>query len=272
MSDQDIDTTEYSEEHTDDLETVEAEAGEQQEAATESPESEAGGDDAGSDYVETDDPKVLARFGHLTRQKTEAEKRALQERREREKLQKRLEELESKRVEPLKEVSAPDPDLAINDPDEFKRQQQAYVAYIRESERREIQGKQQKEQSEAEKQADLQSKVSAYSERAKTLGIEADKLAEAGTYVGSHIPEDLVYTILEDEDGPALTMHLAENVEDLSALLDAKSPYRAGQVIERMRSKLKTAKKPKSPPPSPPTKVKGARTPETERASGWSIS
>ena len=261
MSDQDIDTAEYSEEQEEEQQSQDVEAGEQPETQGEEGEKEAGGDDAGSDYVETDDPKILHRFGHLTRKASEAEKRYLQERREREKLEKQLEERESKQ-EPLKEVAAPDPDLALDDPEKFKQQQKQYVEFIREAERREIQGQQSKEQSKAENERKLQERVTSYVARAKELGVEQEKLQEAGTSIEPLMSEDLRDTLLEDEDGPKLTVYLHENVSDLSALIEAskQSPYKAGQVLERVRSKLSTGKKPKSSAPPPPTKVKGSRS------------
>jgi hypothetical protein len=257
MSDQETDTTEYSEAAPEEQETVEA--GEQQK--TDSEEKGSGGDDSGTDYVETDDPKVIARFGHLTRKATEAERKALT-------LQRQLDELkqqkqnDSQQQTPLKEVSAPDADLAIDNPEEFKRQQRAYVDYIRSEERQNVQGEQRNQQSEAEKLQTLQQRVTTYVERADKLGIAKEALVDAGNAIEPFMSEDLRDTLLMDEDGPAFTVYLHENISDLSALLEAskESPYRAGQAIERMRTKLKTAKKPKSDLPPPPTKVRGTRS------------
>lgn len=260
MSDQEIDTTEYSSEEPQAVEQVEA--GEQPEATQEGEEKDTGGSDSGSDYVETDDPKVIARFGHLTRKATEAERKALT-------LQKQIDELKQKSTQdssqqqaPVKEVAAPDPDLAIDNPDEFKRQQKAYVDYVRAEERQSVQGEQNKQQSEAQKMQKLQERVTTYVERADKAGITKEALAEAGNAIEPFMSEDLRDTILMDDDGPALTVYLHENVSDLSALMEAskESPYRAGQAIERMRAKLTSAKKPKSDLPPPPTKVRGTRT------------
>lgn len=259
MSDQETDTTEYSE---DNQEVEQVEAGEQQDADQQTEDKEAGGGDSGSDYVETDDPKVIARFGHLTRKATEAERKALALQKQLDELQQKAEQGDSQQQAPLKEVSAPDPDLAIDNPEEFKRQQKAYVDYVREEERRSAQGEQQKQYSEAQKMQQLQERVTTYVERADKLGITKESLADAGNAIEPFMSEDLRDTILSDEDGPALTVYLHENVSDLSALLEAskESPYKAGQAIERMRAKLTSAKKPKSDLPPPPTKVRGART------------
>jgi hypothetical protein len=262
MSDQAIDTTEYSAdvEVEDQQVTETVEAGERQE--TVQAEKDSGGDDSGNDYVETDDPKVIARFGHLTRKATEAERKALALQRQIDELQSKQKQSESQQQTPLQELSAPDPDLAIDNPEEFKRQQRAYVDYVREDERRSYQGEQQKKQSEAQKMQALQQRVTTYVERADKIGIAKEALADAGNAIEQFMSEDLRDTILMDEDGPALTVYLHENVSDLSALLEAskESPYRAGQAIERLRGKLKTAKKPKSDLPPPPTTVRGTRS------------
>lgn len=259
MSDQAIDTTEYSSDEAQEVE--QAEAGEQLEATQEAETKESGSTDSGSDYVETDDPKVIARFGHLTRKATEAERKALALQRQLDELQK-TKQRDSQQETPLREVAAPDPDLAIDNPEEFKRQQKAYVDFVREEERRNVQGEQNKQQSEAQKMQKLQERVTTYVERADKIGISKEALAEAGNAIEPFMSEDLRDTILEDEDGPALTVYLHENVSDLSALLEAskESPYRAGQAIERMRAKLTSAKKPKSNLPPPSTKVRGTRT------------
>lgn len=259
MSDQETDTTEYSEV---DQEVEQVEAGEQQDADQQTDDKDAGGGDSGSDYVETDDPKVIARFGHLTRKATEAERKNLALQKQIDELKQKAEKGDSQQQTPIKEVSAPDPDLAIDNPEEFKRQQKAYVDYVREEERRSVQGEQQKQQTEAEKAQKLQQRVASYVERADKIGITKEALADAGNAIEPFMSEDLRDTILSDEDGPALTVYLHENVSDLSALLEAskESPYRAGQAIERMRAKLTSAKKPKTDLPPPPTKVRGART------------
>lgn len=259
MSDQAIDTTEYSSDI--DQEIEQPTAGEQLGVVHETEEKEVGSTDSGSDYVETDDPKVIARFGHLTRKATEAERRALT-------LQKQIDELKQKqqeapqRQETIAKVEAPDPDLAIDNPEEFKRQQRAYVDYVRAEERQNIQGEQSKQQTEAQKMQKLQERVTAYVERADKAGITKGALAEAGNAIEPFMSEDLRDIILMDDDGPALTVYLHENVSDLSALLEAskESPYRAGQAIERMRAKLTSAKKPKTDLPPPPTRVRGTRT------------
>lgn len=275
MSDQ-FDTEETQDDLLAGAPTEEEETSEQ-EAESESEESEAGehageeqdegggDDDQGkqSGYVEIKDPKVRERVNQLTREKWD-------ERRKRESLEKRLQELEAKNQPSLEEVEAPDPDLAIDDPKAFVAQQKKHSEYLTKKAEREYQDKQRQEQSQAQQQKELEERVGNYTSRAQKLGIGLDDLRKASdqiSQVGVH--DDVVNFILDDEDGPAITAHLGSNLEDLLAVAEA-SPLKAVAHIERMRAKI--ARKPKSSPPKPPTKVKGTRQSDTNAGSGWSIS
>lgn len=275
MSDQ-LDTEETQEDVLAGAPAEEEEVSEQ-EADSEPEESEPGedaGEDQGEDdgeddkgkqsgYVEIKDPKVRERVNQLTREKWD-------ERRKRESLEKRLQELEAKNQPSLEEVEAPDPELAIDDPKEFAAQQKRHNEYLTEKAKREYQEEQRQEQSKAQQQQELEEKVSNYTKRAQKLGIGMDDLRKASdqiSQVGVH--DDVVNFILDDDDGPAITAHLGSNLEDLLAVAEA-SPLKAVAHIERMRAKI--ARKPKSSPPKPPTKVTGTRKSDTNAGSGWSIS
>lgn len=273
MSDQ-LDTEETQDELLAGAPAEEEEVSEQ-EAESEPEESEAneqdgedqgdGEDDKGkqSGYVEIKDPKVRERVNQLTREKWD-------ERRKRESLEKRLQDLEAKNQPSLEEVEAPDADLAIDDPKAFAEKQRKYSEYLTKKAEREYQDKQRQEQSKAQQQQELEEKVGNYTKRAQKLGIGMDDLRKASdqiSQVGVH--DDVVNFILDDDDGPAITAHLGSNLEDLLAVAEA-SPLKAVAHIERMRSKI--ARKPKSSPPKPPTKVTGTRKSDTNAGSGWSIS
>lgn len=222
---------------------------------TESDDEQGGGDgedDKGKQtgYVEIKDPKVRERVNQLTREKWD-------ERRKRESLEKRLQELEAKNQPSLEEVKAPDADLAIDDPKAFAEQQRQYSEYLTKKAEREYQDKQRQEQSKAQQQKELEERVGTYTKRAQKLGIGLDELKKASdqiSQVGVH--DDVVNFILDDDDGPAITAHLGSNLEDLLAVAEA-SPLKAVAHIERMRARI--ARKPKSSPPNPPTKVRGSR-------------
>lgn len=229
--------------------------------AEESDTSEESGEDQGEDdgeddkgkqsgYVEIKDPKVRERVNQLTREKWD-------ERRKRESLEKRLQELEAKNQPSLEEVEAPDADLAIDDPKKFAEQQKRYSEYLTKKAEHEYQDKQRQEQSKAQQQQELDEKISNYTKRAQKLGIGMDDLKKASDQIGQvGVHDDVVSFILDDDDGPAITAHLGSNLEDLLAVAEA-SPLKAVAHIERMRAKI--ARKPKSSPPKPPTKVHGSR-------------
>lgn len=276
MSDQ-LDTEETQDELLAGAQAEEEEVSEQ-ETDTDADEPETGeesgeeqGEDDGEDdkgkqtgYVEIKDPKVRERVNQLTREKWD-------ERRKRESLEKRLQDLEAKNQPSLEEVKAPDADLAIDDPKAFIEQQRKHSEYLTKKAEREYQEKQRQQQSEAQQQQELQEKVGNYTKRAQKLGIGMDDLRKASdeiTKVGVH--DDVVNFILDDDDGPAITAHLGSNLEDLLAVAEA-SPLKAVAHIERMRAKIAKTK-PKSSPPKPPTKVTGTRKSESNAGSGWSIS
>lgn len=275
MSDQ-LDTEETQEDVLAGAPAEEEEVSEQETDAEpeESDTSEDAGEDQGEDdgedgkgkqsgYVEIKDPKVRERVNQLTREKWD-------ERRKRESLEKRLQELEAKNQPSLEEVEAPDADLAVDDPKAFAEQQRKYSEYLTKKAEREYQDKQRQEQSKAQQQQELEEKVGNYTKRAQKLGIGMDDLRKASdqiSQVGVH--DDVVNFILDDDDGPAITAHLGSNLEDLLAVAEA-SPLKAVAHIERMRAKI--ARKPKSSPPKPPTKVTGTRKSDTNAGSGWSIS
>lgn len=221
-------------------------------------------------FVEIKDPKIKARVDQLTREKYENHRKWMQERKERETDRKRLEELERKVNPQLDEVKAPDADLAVDDPKAFTEQQQKYSKYLQDKAERDYQDKQRQEQSEAQQQKELSERVDSYAGRAKKLGIGMDDLKKASEQIGQvGVHDDVVNFILDDPDGPAITAHLGSSMEDLLAVAEA-SPLKAVAHIERMRAKI--ARKPKSSPPKPPTKVTGTRKSETTAGSGWSIS
>lgn len=274
MSDQ-LDTQDQDEilagEQAPEEETPEPEDASEGEPEPEQEGGEGEGDGEGEDgkgeqsgYVEIKDPKVRERVNQLTREKWD-------ERRKRESLEKRLQELEAKNTASVEAVEAPDPDLAIDDPKEFAKQQQRYSEYLTSKAERDYQEKQRQEQSKAQQDQELQERVGNYTKRAQKLGIGLDDLRKASdeiTKVGVH--DDVVNFILDDPDGPALTAHLGSSLEDLLAVAEA-SPLKAVQHIERMRAKI-APKKPKSSPPKPPTKVTGTRKSDTTIGKGWSVS
>jgi hypothetical protein len=192
---------------------------------------------------------IEKRIGHLYRESMKAKK-----------LEARLAELESKLATPkeIPEVKMPDADLAIENPTEFVRQNQAYIDY-------QSKLNDQKKQSEADAERlkqtqaqELQERLSNFNRRADSKKIDkgliqagAALLDEAGVAVKVG---DL---ILDDEDGPDILVYLNNDFEAVD-MLSRLPQHKAIQYLERViRPKATAKKKPSAPPP--PTKVQGTR-------------
>ena len=117
------------------------------------------------------------------------------------------------------------------------------------------------------KQGEFTKKGEAYTERAKSLGVSAKELQDAGNTVASYnLSEDIVLGILEDDQGALITTYLANNpmaLEELKSL----SPYRAALYMEsKVRPKIGTRKPKTSNTPPPAKRVDGkASDPESKR-------
>ena len=98
-----------------------------------------------------------------------------------------------------------------------------------------------------------------FNKNAEKIGLDTNELYQAQqALVNYGIGPELATLLLEDNDGPLMTTHLAANPLDLSELVNA-SPIKAGLLLGEIKSKA-TAAKPKttSAAPAPPTKVGGA--------------
>jgi hypothetical protein len=83
-----------------------------------------------------------------------------------------------------------------------------------------------------QQQTELLEIVQTYGGRAKALGISEKDLQVAGQTVNAlGISDDLSLFILGDEAGPAITLHLAENPEELANLANM-NPMRAAVYLE----------------------------------------
>lgn len=265
MSDQENDTLEQEDfetevEETEETEHEETETTEEHEE-TESEAASEGDDDSG--YVEIKDPKVKARVDQLTREKWEARRKA-------ESLERKLQELESNKTQPPEEVKAPDADLAIDNPAEFAKQQQAYAEYLRKQYAHEQQEEQRKSEAEKLQKEQFDQRISTYNSNIDRLKIDRSQLAKAAESIEkAGLDENVVNFLLEDEEGPALVAHLGSNIEDLIEVAGMK-PYKAIAYMERV-VRAKAGKKKTSSAPPPPKRVKGARPAAQTTPDGWEI-
>jgi hypothetical protein len=219
-------------------------------------------------YVEIKDPAVKERVDQLTREKHEALRKEKAAAQKAEQLARELEEL--KRPAPPKEVPVPTAD-PVTDPELFARQQQERDKYIREHTKYESETESRKQaatKAEEAKQAALVENYRANMARLKINPVTLDKASAVCSQYG--IGNDLVEYLLEDQDGPAIVLHLGDNPETLAELVSMRPAKAAAFIEKEIRAKLNVKKQSKAPPP--PTKVSGVRQSKSSTADGWSIS
>ena len=148
---------------------------------------------------------------------------------------------------------------------QFKQDHAAWAQrqYEREASERQEQALEQQRQ-QAEQQAQYE-RVLTYTERAETLGITREALQVAGNTVEQMgVQPEIANYLLADEHGPAVTMYLAKNLQEVQAMqnMDPISAgiYIATEIKPKVSRKLK-----RDNPPEPVETVSGASVPEKER-------
>lgn len=112
--------------------------------------------------------------------------------------------------------------------------------------------------------AQLQAKADKYGARAADLGVDqADLVVAAKAVAEAGINEALTMHILDDEQGPAITKHLADNPRTLEKVV-GMTPLAAAAYIET-QVKPSLSNKPISRTPSPPRRVNGSGNPAKDR-------
>jgi preprotein translocase subunit SecD len=108
--------------------------------------------------------------------------------------------------------------------------------------------------------------VTTYSDRADKLGITTQELQQAGNVVAQHgIGNDIAQYILADEQGPNITMYLAQNPLEMEAVRQM-SPMQAAVYIDTQVKAKAVSARPTPNPISEPTEVlRGAGQPEGDR-------
>lgn len=123
------------------------------------------------------------------------------------------------------------------------------------------QQEQQRAQQQAAQQAELEKTVNTYQARARKLGIKDAELQVAGRQVQAvGMAPDLVQHILSDSNGPAVTVYLANNIEELDKI-NGMSPLNAAIYLET-QIKPKVGKRVTSKPPPTLDSVKGSGQPD----------
>jgi hypothetical protein len=200
--------------------------------------------------------------GEKVAKQREAERRA-------EELQKELEETRSRIPEPERPSVPPAPDPFDDDYEEKIRARDESIRAAAEydaaqQERQRLQQFQQQQAQEERRQKGMKMLMT-YSERADKLGIAADKLQVAGNRVAQYgIQNEVAQYILDDEQGPNITMYLAENPLVLDEIRHM-DPIRAGIYIESNVKSKAMERLNSTPPPAPTEAPDGQGFPEGDR-------
>jgi hypothetical protein len=201
--------------------------------------------------------KVIAR---QTYHRREAERQAEAYKAELEKVKGQLPQDAAPEIPPIPDPFDPNHDELIKERDKAVRERSTWEtkqALMAEARRRE--GLRQQE----EAQAALLRRGNTYKERAGKLGVDPSELATAGPYIASFIAPEVGDFILESEQGPLITMHLAKNPAELEKVSSMHpmmaAAYIATAIAPNIQNKPKTTSAPK-----PPETLGGGGAPPSE--------
>jgi len=228
-----------------------------------------GVDDATTEQTEqkvTFDPKQQAKIDQIIGAQVKQTRNAERE------LETTRAELESTRAKLPKESrpsipDAPDPfddDFSekLKSRDESIKQAAEFDANARFTQR---QAEQTHQIQQRQEQTKLVEKVTAYTERAKTLGITDAELKTASDTIGQFgIQDDVVHFILEDDSGPLITDYLSKNPIEMDKLSRMTPMQAASHIAITVKPNAVTARKTTSAP-APATIVDGGGKPSGER-------
>lgn len=224
------------------------------------------------DKPETITPdRVKARIQAETRRKYEQEKELRRLREEREKLERELLELKKP-----KEVQPPSVDLAIDDAEEFQRQNQAYLEAQRAREKWEAEQAERERKAEEAKALEQQQKEAALIEKAEKHGVTRDKLQRDARIVGDimqhEVPrhteadanrqKEIMDYILDHDYAYRLLGDFATNPSELQDLMNLSTAKAVEKISEKSLA-YKQSLKSKAPPPDEPLRGNGA-PPQTD--------
>lgn len=146
--------------------------------------------------------------------------------------------------------------------DESIKEAAAYDAVTAEREKQEQEAVRGRMDEAVEKQMKV---VGDYTERAETLGIASEDLTRAGNEVAKvGMDGDLVAYLLEDDQGPNVTMYLADNLTEVEKI-NQMSVTKAAVYIENTVKPLAMKRKGAKQPPAPTSTPRGSGMPEGKR-------
>ena len=173
-----------------------------------------------------------------------------------EQLQKELEAVQAKipKEAPPQIPDKPDP-YSDNYEDQFANWEAARVARAEFDARERMRQQEQDQlayQAEQEQQQVVAEKISEYSNRAKSLGVDAQELAQAGSIVQQYdLNDQIVMHILQDDQGPLITKYLSQNPQALDYIRQSDPLSAAVYISTDIKAKAAglAVKKPTAPDP-----------------------
>lgn len=175
---------------------------------------------------------------------------------ERQRLSQQLEQFQSRQQQDPQRPNIP----PVPDPfsDDFEQKMQEREQAIQEAVRYDTfqqlsqqQAEQQARAQQQQQQEALEKTVTSYNNRAKKLGIKADELAVAGRQIAAvGMAPELVEHLLNDQQGPSVTVYLANNLDELDKI-HSMSPIQAAIYMEtQVKPKAAARRKPVAPEPT----------------------
>lgn len=127
---------------------------------------------------------------------------------------------------------------------------------------------QREEQRQAqEAQEALMKRGAIYQQRSTQMGVNAQELASAGQFVASYINPQVADYILDSEQGPLITMHLARNPGELERVSSMPPMMAAVHIATQIEPNV-TAKPTVTKAPAPPETLDGGAPPSERGPKG----
>lgn len=227
-------------------------------------------DDEDGIYLDFDKPdsltpdRVKARINFETRRKHDQDREIRELRETRERLEREMHELKKPQ-----EVTPPSADLAYEDADKFKQQNEAYLKAERERFEWEHRNQQLEQQANQARESEKQQKVGQFLERAKKAGLDEQQLEVSAQIVASTLKhnvrsdadtarhQEIMRFVIDHDYGAQLLSDLAKDPAEMQAIASLSATQAAVKLNEKARSYQQSLKS-KAPPPDDPLKGTGA--------------
>jgi hypothetical protein len=128
------------------------------------------------------------------------------------------------------------------------------------------------QQQAADANKTLLESVTTYSDRADKLGITTQELQQAGNVVAQHgIGDEVAEYILADEQGPNITMYLAQNPLEMETIRNMHPMQASVYIYSTIKAKAVSARPTPNPISEPTEVLRGAGQPEGDRGPSGAV-